>query len=153
VAAVAMQVATATQFADFSKRVRPYVEIINRMEPNKRFFPLDLAVTDPASRLSIFHMIHGYAASRKQSYDPHLFDHPENPLGYRAERRLPAINWFQPTSFDTDAHGIYYDYIIVKGLSADKVRVGKSPKGPTVVKVHQAGDWRLYKVVDPLPAH
>lgn len=142
--------ATETEFKHFGKRVRPYLDIIAAMEPNKRFFPLDTEMHDPAVKLAIYHMIHGYAAAMKQSFDPHLFDFDHIPLHYRRKRNLPVIDWNRPRTFNTDDHGIYYDYIIVKGLKADPVRAGKSPKGPVVERVLDSGDWRLYKVTDPL---
>jgi len=150
IAALLMLRATSLQFSDFSTRVTPYLEIIDRMEPDKRFIPVDLEVNDPANRLSIYHMIHGYAAAAKQSYDPHLFDEPSNPLLFR-KRRLPGLLFAKRHSFSTDDLGVYYDYIVVKGLRSDPVKVGKRPKGPVVELVHEAGDWRLYKVNNPIP--
>ena len=151
VAAVLMLCATSLHFKDFSKRVSPYLDILAHMEPDKRFIPVDLEVNDPANRLSIYHMIHGYAAAVKQSYDPHLFDERSNPLLFREKRRIPALPFATRYKFSTDELGVYYDYIIVKGLRADPVKVGKSSKGPEIERVHEAGDWRLYRVINPLP--
>ncbi|HEY6561569.1 MAG TPA: hypothetical protein VI072_30070 [Polyangiaceae bacterium] len=148
---LAVHSAVFRQFESYGAYVAPYAEIIESMPRGVRFLPLDC--NDHrfrGTRHAALGQLHGYVAAVKDSYDPHLFDEPNNPLRYRARRMLPVPNWFQQLqSFTFEEHGRYYDYIIVHPTELDPfARRDAWRKEVNLVK--QAGPWRLYKVKNPV---
>lgn len=136
------------QFAEYGRYVAPYLDIVARLPKNTRFNPIDLDdYRARGFRQPMLGQLHGYAAALTSSYDPHLFDEPNNPLKFRRERMLPQQDWFKQSSFDFEAHGRYYDYLIVHPLSRDTIARNRRWK-KQVELVHEAGQWRLYRVRD-----
>lgn len=144
--AFALHRSVHAQFAAYGRYVAPYLEIVAHLPPNSRFNPIDLDdYRAPGFRQSVLGQLHGYAAAVTSSYDPHLWDEPNNPLRFRRERMLPLQNWFKPSSFDLDAHGRYYDYLIVHPLDRDVIAKNRRWR-KQVELVHEAGQWRLYRI-------
>ena len=133
------------QFSAYGDRTRPYLDIISAMKPNTKFLPLDYEFHWPGTIQPTLGQLHGYAAAARAAYDPHLFDHDNSPIVFRAEGRPPEPNWFQPAqSFSMEAQGRFYDYIIVHPKSLDT----QMPPAQTEL-VREAGEWRLYAVKHP----
>jgi hypothetical protein len=142
VAAVSM--ARVQQFAAYDDRTRPYLSIIRDIDRNASFLPLDFEISWEGTRESSLGQLHGYAAAARSAYDPHLFDNPSTPLVFRKGAQLPQPDWRRPKdSFSFDAHGRYYDYIIVHPLKLDPLGAFR---GNGVDWVRDAGEWRLYRV-------
>jgi hypothetical protein len=143
-----LHVAVFQQFAEYGRYVTPYLEIIAHLPRDSRFDPVDLDdYRARGFRQPVLGQLHGYAAAVSSSYDPHLFDEPNNPLRFRQDRMLPHQDWYQPKSFDLKAHGAHYEHIIVHPLDQDVI--ARNPRWKSKVElVHQAGQWRLYRVKD-----
>lgn len=142
--------AVYSQFKKYGAYVAPYADIIDSLPRGSRFFPLD--VDDyrfGGTRQPTLGQLHGYAAAATDSYDPHLFDEPNNPLLFRREKMLPVPNWSQQLrTFSFEEHGRYYEYIIVHPPDRDPIASRPSWR-EQVDLVKEAGAWRLYKVKRP----
>jgi hypothetical protein len=136
-----------SQLADYAERSRPFLQIIDHVQPQSSYLPLELDDNDPVLKLGPYNQIHAYIAAVKGGYDPHLFDNANVPLWYRGSRRLPQTAWNGAHSFDIDAHGQYYDYVLVQGAGkSDPVKrklKGKTARARLEV---EAGRFRLYKI-------
>jgi hypothetical protein len=148
VLAPALHVAVYRQFAEYGRYVEPYLEIIARLPHGSRFDPVDLDDYRMGGfRQPVLGQLHGYAAAVSSSYDPHLWDEANNPLRFRRNRMLPTQDWGRQTSFDLEAHGSHYDYLIVHPLDQDVIATNRRWR-KKVELVHEAGQWRLYRVKD-----
>lgn len=150
-AALAVDWAVIAHVRTTAPQMSQYLEIIDRFEPHTRMFPCDLNVSHEAFPIPPFGQLHGHAAAAKKLYNPHPFVEPNNPLQFRENRMLPVIWCWRPSDFTMENHGVYCDYVIVKGIAQDGVKVGPTSKGPNVRLVHEVGDWRLYRVDGRLP--
>jgi hypothetical protein len=141
---VALTVARVQQFAAYDERTRPYLSIIAGMKSNSSFLPLDLDFSWEGTREKSLGQMHGYAAAARAAYDPHLFDNPNMPLGFRSSAQPPQVDWNNVSqSFSFERQGRFYDYIIVHPLGQDPL--GKY-RGRGVTWLRDAGQWRLYRV-------
>lgn len=144
--APALHSAVYRQFAEYGRYVSPYLEIVAHLPQNSRFNPVDLDdYRMRGFRQPVLGQLHGYAAAMTSSYDPHLWDEPNNPLRFRRDRMLPQQNWFDPKSFSLEAHGAHYDHIIVHPLDRDVIAKNRRWRSK-VELLHEAGQWRLYRV-------
>jgi hypothetical protein len=142
--AVAMTAARTRQFSAYGTITRPYLDIIHAMRSNSTFLPLDFAFDWPGTREWSLGQLHGYVASAKSSFDPHLFGQEHSPIIYRASTRLPAPDWQRlAETFNMQDQGRFYDYIITHPRSLDIV--AKLPP-EDVELIIEAGEWRLYEV-------
>jgi hypothetical protein len=136
----------AQQFASYGAYVKPYVQIIASIPRNSRILPVDLDdYRFRGTREAVLGQLHGYAAAATSSYDPHLFDEPNNPLRFRRASMPPHHNWLRQRDFSFDEHGVYYDYIIVHPAGDDPIKRRKRWRSQ-VDLVREAGQFRLYKV-------
>jgi hypothetical protein len=142
----------AAQFREYGDYVRPYLEVIASIAKGSRILPVDLDdYRFRGTREAVLGQLHGYAAAVTSSFDPHLFDEPNNPIRFRAGTTLPHPNWFRPTEFTMEAHGQYYDYVIVHPVTKDPIARRKKWRDG-VVLAKDAGPFRLYRVKSPAAA-
>jgi hypothetical protein len=142
-----MSVGVARQFHAFADRARPFLSIIDAVRPNSSYLPLETDTGDPALKLNPYNQIHAYIAAVKGGYDPHLFDNPSMPLHYRADTRLPQTDWDGAQSFSLEAHGKFYDYVLVQNLANDPVAARLTGTGVHARLAREAGQFRLYEIV------
>ena len=142
-------VAVTGQFADFGKRARPFLEIIDKTKADRALLTLTLDDGDPRVRLSVYNQFHAYITATRGGYDPYLFDNPSHVVVFRGERKRPAPAWNRMHEFSMTTHAPHYDYILVQGLDRDPSREGPLPTGQVVQRIAQAGRWRLYEIVKP----
>ena len=136
----------AQQFESYGDYVRPYLQIIAGIKHDSRIMPLDLDdYRFKGTREAVLGQLHGYAAAATSSFDPHLFDEPNNPLRFRRGSLPPFHNWQRARDFSFDEHGVYYDYIIVHPAKEDPIKRRKRWLAQ-VELVRDAGAFRLYKV-------
>lgn len=136
----------AQQFEMYGAYVRPYVQIIDGIARNSRILPLDLDdYAFKGTREAVLGQLHGYAAAATSSYDPHLFDEPNNPLRFRRGLMPPYPSWRRPRDFSIEEHGVYYDYIIVHPAKDDPIQ-RRRRWSKHLDLVREAGHFRLYKV-------
>jgi hypothetical protein len=139
----------AAQFAEYGNYVRPYLQIIAAIPKNSRILPVDLDdFRFRGTREAVLGQLHGYAAAETSSFDPHLFDEPNNPLLFREGMMLPHHDWLAQRSFTFEAGAECYDYLIVHPPELDKVKTNKH-WSKKVTLVREAGPWRLYKIKAP----
>jgi hypothetical protein len=150
VAAFQLHRATDEQFDQYGDYVTSYLRIVEHLPRNSRFMPLDLDnYRFRGTRRGALGQLHGYAASVTSSYDPHLFDEPNNPLRYRKRLKLPHQNWWRQHEFTMQDHGRFYDYIIVHPKNRDPFY--HNGRGDEQVELLvESGPWRLYAVRDPV---
>ena len=137
--------ARVEQFKAYDDRTRPYLAIIEGIEPHSTFLPLDMDDNWSGTRYASLGQLHGYAAAARSSFDPHLFDHKNAPVRFRRRARLPIPDWRRiPQTFSMEQMGRAYDYLIVHPKASDFL-----PRlAPNEVQlVRESGEWRLYKVV------
>ena len=108
--------------------------------------PLDMHFGYPGTRMPTLGQLHGYAAALTSSYDPHLFNHPNQPLVFRNLHIPPHPDWYHPDTFTIEQHGQYYDYIVVHPTHLDPLYRKRYGRGVSLIK--EAGAWRLYKVTE-----
>jgi hypothetical protein len=150
VAVGALDWAVWRQLHSFGERAAPFVEIMKAVKPNTTVLPLELEDEDPSVRAPPFNQFHGYLAADKAVYDPHLFDNADIPVAYRPEMRLPMTAWDTGRTFTLEAHGKYWNYVLVQGASKDPVVDGaRTPEGQEIHLVKEAGRFRLYEVSNP----
>jgi hypothetical protein len=139
-----LSVARVQQFAAYDARTRPYLSIIQAMDRNTSFLPLDFEISWSGTRELSLGQLHGYAAAARSSFDPHLFDNPNTPLLYRPEAVPPQPDWKRVRdTFSFEKQGQYYDYLIVHPVGWDTLG---SYQGRGLELVRDAGQWRLYRV-------
>jgi hypothetical protein len=139
----------AAQFRDYGDYVRPYLEIIASIPKGSRILPIDLDdYRFRGTREAVLGQLHGYAAAVTSSFDPHLFDEANNPLRFRPGKKLPHPNWWRQREFTMEAHGQYYDYVIIHPATLDPFGRRKQWRD-TVTLIKDAEPWRLYRVKSP----
>lgn len=144
VTALALDAAVFAQFREFGRLTRPLETIAGALPEGARLLPLVYHGFDPSLRQPSLHHLHGYLVALRSVYDPHLFDNPNRPVGYRPERRLPAPPWNDATKFQL-GFAQFYDYVLIQGLERDPL--ARDPLAASLVRpVAEAGMWRLYRV-------
>jgi hypothetical protein len=68
------------------------------------------------------------------------------PMVAKKDKRLPAPTWKQPHSFNMDAHGLFYDYVLTAFEPIDKALF---PQDHRAELVGHDGVWRLYHIEKP----
>lgn len=142
VAAVLVSVQVTKQFADFSERASPFLEIIDAVEPDSAVLTLTFSNGDPAVKVEPYGQFHAYVTADKGGYDPYLWKTHNLPVSYRRDRQLPAPKWNRTSDFRFTTHGAAYDYILVQGVRRDPIQPDRDP----VTLVKQTWLWRLYRV-------
>jgi hypothetical protein len=100
---------------------------------------------DPDLRLPPYHQFYAYITALTHGYSPYLWPNNSIPLVYREGRGFPAPYWGAP--FSMDAHGKYYDYILVQGFQhGDPVMSAVAANGSRPRLVIETARWRLYSV-------
>jgi len=142
----ALSVARVHQFAAYDDRTRPYLRIIDSMEANTSFLPLDYELSWEGTREATLGQLHGYAAAARSAYDPHLFDNPNTPIRYKEGLSIPRIPWLGPGGFTLAKYAPYYDYVLVQGSAHDPFVETPSEAGYRVRLERESGIWRLYAI-------
>lgn len=146
-AALIMDVTVARQFASFGARTRSFLEIVRSVpkEASVISIVLDDNDTDPDMKLWPFHQFYAYITAFNHGYSPYMWGTRAIPIVYRLENALPSPGWYAP--FSLDAHGRFYDYIFVQGIShGDPVASATSNLGLRPQLVKEVDRWRLYRV-------
>lgn len=144
-AAVLMDVKAIEQFASFGRRTRPYLDIIAQVPPKAAVLAivLDDADPDPDLKLPPYHQFYAYITAFGHGYSPYLWGNNSIPLIYRPGISLPAPFW--EGKFSMDAHGRFYDYVMVQGHQHGDPLVGAVASDGTRPRLLLERDrWRLY---------
>lgn len=146
-AALLLDAKAIEQFASFGARARPFLQVIARIPAKASVLPivLDDSDPDPDLKLPPYHQFYGYIAAVGHGYSPHLWTNASIPLVYRPGAGLPAPYW--GAAFSMDAHGKFYDYILVQGFQhGDPVASAVTAEGLRPRLVLEVARWRLYAV-------
>ncbi len=102
-------------------------------------------------REMIFSNIGEYYAVFQGGYVPYSFaDSSSKPIVTRTEAAMPAPTWFDHTTFSLDAHGKYYDYIVI--FRDLEERPGSWERSlASWHRVYQRDNWQVYR--NPAPEH
>lgn len=144
-AALLMDVKAIEQFAAFGRRTRPYLDIIEQVPPKAAVLAVVLDDNDPDPDLKLppYHQFYAYITAFGHGYSPYLWGNNSIPLIYRPGISLPAPFW--NGVFSMDAHGKYYDYILVQGHQhGDPVAAAVGSDGTRARLIRERDRWRLY---------
>jgi hypothetical protein len=105
--------------------------------------------TDPAIEAQVvpYTQFHAYAQFYAGGFDPWVLN-TGFPMIPRPDQILPAPTWKQASSFNFDAHGIHYDFLLTRGEPHDYDLFGPDDAGRAPL-VGWDGEWRLYQVRSP----
>lgn len=150
-AAIAFDIAVASQFRAFDVQASPMLQVIGRVKQGASVLPLvfDDDVPDPDFKLLPYHQMHAYVAAFRKGYEGYLWNHESVPLLYRQENRKPAPYWDfnAQLAFTMNAYGRFFDYVLVQGFQrADPVAALAAGSAPHPQLIIQAGRWRLYEM-------
>ncbi|MBL8922977.1 MAG: hypothetical protein JNJ54_29275 [Myxococcaceae bacterium] len=149
VVALAVAAVITVQCARFSREVEPFVAIIEAVPKASRIAWVLWQQRTPESVRDTMPQVPAYLLADKGGYSPYLFQTPNLPLRYRAERHLPHPHWHQPDQFSLAQHGIHYDFVLVQGKQLDRLQPGlvDVPEGRfRATVVLESGIWRLYRM-------
>ena len=140
------------QWRAFDRRAAPLRRLCGRIPRGSSTLTLILGeLTDPSVEYQAvpYVQFHAYAQFFAGGYEPWALN-TGFPMVPKPGKALPSPRWKQPTQFRFDQHGIYYDYILIRGEPFDHQMFGPddAPRAPLV---GHDGEWRLYKVADPQP--
>jgi hypothetical protein len=140
------------QWRDFDRRNAGFRHLVRRIPRGSSTLTLTLGeLSDPAveSQAVPYVQFHAYAQFFAGGFEPWALN-TGFPMVVRPGAALPAPTWKQPHQFRFDLHGAYYDFILIRGETWDHQLFGPDDAGRAPL-LEQLGDWRLYKVRDPLP--
>lgn len=141
--------AVAAQLRAFDAEIAPFFEAERLVPEGARLLPLCQENGFASARSAMGESLYGYITARVGGFDPYLFDAPTTLVHYRNDRRLPMPGAFgrRPNLFSMQAHGQFYDYILVQGLAGDPVaKAPRAESGKTAVRIFEGGRFRLYRV-------
>ncbi len=138
------------QWIEFDRRAASFRRLAKRIPRGSSTLTLTLGeLTDPAIETQAvpYVQFHSYAQFFGGGFNPWALN-TGFPMVQKPGTALPAPTWKQPHQFRFDVHGIYYDYVFVRGESRDHQIFG--PNDAALAPMEgQDGDWRLYKVMEP----
>jgi hypothetical protein len=146
-AALLLDVKACEQFASFGRHTRPFLEVIAKVPPKASVLSIVLDDNDPDPDLKLppYHQLYAYITAVGHGYTPYLWSVPSLPLLYRPENGKPNPYW--TGTFSMEAHGKYYDYIMVQGFQhGDPVAGSVAADGLRPRLILEVDRWRLYAV-------
>jgi len=146
VAIAGIGVATTQRFADFGRRARAFLPVIEATTPSPRLLPVTVHDSDPAIPLDPYNQFHSYIVAARGGYDPLLFDNANVPVVHRSEATLPHTGWRETARTRLDLHGRHYSHILVQGRRRDPLPRQRVPPDMGLEVVIESGRWRLYRV-------
>ena len=142
----------ARQWLEFDRRVASFRRLARRIPRGSSTLTLVIGeLSDPSVEYQAvpYVQFHAYAQLFGGGFDPWALN-TGFPMVARPEARLPAPRWKQPHDFRFDAHGVYYDFVLIRSESFDHQAFGPDGAGRAPLVGHE-GDWRLYQIRDPIP--
>ncbi|MCU0698489.1 MAG: hypothetical protein MUC96_18465 [Myxococcaceae bacterium] len=149
VVALAVAAVITVQCARFSTEVQPFLAVVDAVPPSSRIAWVLWQQRTPESVRDTIPQVPAYLLAEKGGYSPYLFQTPNLPLRYRADRHRPHPHWHHPDQFTLAQHGIHYDYVLVQGKQLDRFQQGliEAPEGRFRASVVlESGIWRLYQM-------
>jgi hypothetical protein len=149
VVAVAVATVITVQCARFSREVEPFLAVVEAVPASSRIAWVLWQQRTPESVRDTIPQVPAYLLAEKGGYSPYLFQTPNLPLRYRADRHRPHPHWHHPDQFTLAQHGIHYDYVLVQGKQLDRFQHGliEVPEGRFRASVVlESGIWRLYRM-------
>ncbi len=137
----------ARKWLQFDQRAASFRRLVKKIERGSSTLTivtdngLDASADDQAAPYIQFH---AYAQFLVGGYEPWALS-SGFPYYERPGVRQPAPRWKHPETFNFDAHGAYYDYILTKAEFTNHAIFGPDDAGRAPL-IATDGDWRLYKV-------
>lgn len=130
------------RFADFGTRAKELSAIVEAVHEDPVILPLSFDASDDAVPFQPYAAFHAYVVAEKGGYDPYLIWGHASALEDISP--LPHPPEEDPSEFSFEAHGRFYEYVLVQG--PDRVRDLEPPPGRSVEWVAAGGRWTLYQL-------
>ena len=102
-------------------------------------------------KYTIFNNITEYYAVLVGGYVPYSFaDTSSKPFVVNRKHAVPAPPWDSPDAFSWEAHGRYYDYVVLFSEAGAARESYEDQLPATLTPVYQRAPWRVYR--NPAPA-
>jgi len=147
-AALWLDACAIDQMASFARKTRPFLDVIAEVRDQASVMAIVNDDNDPDSdlRLPPYHQFYAYITAFRHGYSPQLWNNNSIPLVYRPEKARPWPDW--GGAFSMDAHGRFYDYVLVQGFNhGDPVAGAMTHDGTRRARlVIERARWRLYAI-------
>jgi len=142
---LALHVRIASQFHEWDKRTRPFLQIVAAVPKGARVLPLEIEDYDPAVKWGVYNQLHAYLAGMRSGYSPHMWHNPALPFQYRPEKDLPSTGSVGGAmQFDLETYGPKYDFVLLQGKNNDPVAKQLQSKSVRAELVKETEVFRLY---------
>lgn len=141
-----------TQWREFDRRAASVRRLAKRIPRGSSTLTLTLGeLTDPSVDYQTvpYVQFHAYPQFFAGGFEPWVLN-TGFPMVRKPGAGLPSPRWKQPQQFRYELHGRYYDYVLIRGEARDHQMFGPDD-GPSAPLVAQDGEWRLYRIKDPIP--